>query len=137
MTTLLRHIILSIPRGQLPAALAFFAAAGVPATSHSAAFSVGPASGARLVLAERDDAPTAPAAIVSLRVRAPQTLDALVPALLAPALGASLEGAILRRPRETVATLSLAAVPGALFAFVETDEEDGGTGTATDLKKKS
>jgi hypothetical protein len=82
--------------------------------------------GPRVALVERSSPAAAaapPAVVFSVRVRAPTSLDALVPALLAPHLGAHLAGAIVRRPTETVATVACDAIPGALFSLVEVDEE--------------
>lgn len=120
----LDRVILFVRAGGLPSARAFFEAAGVAVTATQAANAAVamPPSGPALNLVERALPPgaLAPSSIFCFRVRAPRTLDGIVPELLAA--GAALEGAILRRPFETVATLSVPAIPGALFSVVELEE---------------
>lgn len=114
------RIILFVRTGGLPAARAFFEAAGVKVSSTQSAnaATATPPSGPQFNLVERALQPAlAPSSIICFRMSAPRTLDGVVPELIAA--GAALEGAILRRPFETVATLSVPAIPSALFSIVE------------------
>lgn len=128
----------------LPAALAFFKAAGIATTSSQQKdTSIGRSvcllsSTPSLILVETDtirntmsdtthvDDNSVTKVIISLKV---PNLSSLIPTLLMDG-NAALVGRIEYSPNNTIATVSTSSIPGAWFSFEEPEEE-------TTMKKKS